>query len=315
MGWKASQGETILSAVGRTPLVQLSRLPKAGGGQVWAKLEMFNPTGSYKDRMALGMIEGAEARGELRPGMTVVERTGGSTGASLALACAVKGYRFKVVSSDVFAQAKLATMRAFGAEVTVVHGPEGGLTPELMEDMRLEVERIVAEDGAYFTDQFNNADAVRGYEPAGDEIIDQLGRPPDAFCAAVGSAGFLMGVGRALKQASPDVRLVALEPAASPVLSGGAPGAHGIEGVGVGYVPPHYEPEIVDSVMALEEEEAVETALAMARQEGIFAGISSGLNVAAACRLAVEMGPDQVIVTTAVDSGLKYLDGDVFDAR
>jgi cysteine synthase A len=303
---------TALSAIGRTPLVRLARLPPAGGGQVWVKLESFNPTASYKDRMALGMIEGAERRGELKPGMTVVERTGGSTGSSLALVCAVKGYRFKVVSSDAFAEAKLATMRALGAEVIVVPSQTGGVTSELMEAMRLEVERIVTEDGAYWTDQFHNQDALTGYEPAGEEIVEQLGQPPQAFCAGVGTAGFLIGAGRGLKRASQAVRIVALEPAESAVLSGGPSGSHGVEGIGVGFVPPHYDPGMVDRVLTIPEAEAVETARALARREGIFAGISSGLNVAAACRLAAEMRPEQVVVTVAVDSGLKYLDGELF---
>jgi cysteine synthase A len=304
---------TPLSAIGRTPLVRLTHLPQEDGARVMVKLEAFNPTGSYKDRMALGMIEGAERRGELRPGMTVVERTGGSTGSSLALVCAMKGYPLKVVSSDAFSQAKLATMRALGAELTVIPSPSGGLTPQLMEQMKREVDRIVAEDDAYYTDQFNNPDALAGYEPAGDEIVTQLGRPPDVFCAAVGTAGFLMGAGRALKRADAAVKIVALEPSESAVLSGGTPGSHGIEGVGVGFVPPHYDAQLVDDVMALSESEAAATARELARREGVFAGVSSGLNVAAACRLAARMNPNAVVATVAVDSGLKYLDGGLFD--
>jgi len=183
MGAEAPVGITALSAIGETPLVRLVRLPQSREAQVWVKLEMFNPTGSYKDRMALGLIEGAEARGELTPGRTVVERTRGSTGSSLALVCAVKGYPLKVVSSDAFSAAKLATMPALGAELIVVPSLDGGVTAELMEDMRCQVDRIVQDEDAFYTDQFNNPDSVVGYEPAGDEIIEQLGGPPDVFCA------------------------------------------------------------------------------------------------------------------------------------
>jgi cysteine synthase A len=181
-----------------------------------------------------------------------------------------------------------------------------------MENMRREVDRIVQIDDAYYTDQFNNPDAVLGYEPAADEIIEQLGGPPDVFCAGVGTSGFLTGVGRKLRRASSSVRVVALEPASSAVLSGGPPGSHRIEGIGVGFVPPHFDPDLVDQVMTVSEAEAAAMARTLARKEGIFAGFSTGLNVAAACRLAAEMAPEEVVVTVAVDSGLKYLDGDLF---
>jgi cysteine synthase A len=312
MGAEAPVGITALSAIGETPLVRLVRLPQSREAQVWVKLEMFNPTGSYKDRMALGLIEGAEARGELTPGRTVVERTRGSTGSSLALVCAVKGYPLKVVSSDAFSAAKLATMPALGAELIVVPSLDGGVTAELMEDMRCQVDRIVQDEDAFYTDQFNNPDSVVGYEPAGDEIIEQLGGPPDVFCAGVGTCGFLTGVGRRLRRASASVRVVAIEPANSAVLSGRPPGSHRIEGIGVGVVPPHFDPDLVDRVMTISEAEAVATARSLARREGIFAGFSSGLNVAAACRLAAEKSPSETVVTVAVDSGLKYLDGDLF---
>ncbi len=308
------RGKTALTAIGGTPLVQLTRLPHEGGAQVWVKLEMFNPTASYKDRMALSLIEAAEDRGELIPGRVVVERTGGSTGSSLALVCAVKGYPIKVVSSDPFSAAKLSTMEALGAELTVVPSHDGGVSAELMEDMRREVDRIVRSDDAYYTDQFNNPDAVLGYEPAADEIIDELGGHPDVFCAGVGTSGFLTGVGRKLRRGSSSVRVVAVEPASSAVLSGGAPGSHRIEGIGVGFVPPHFDPDLVDQVMTVSEAEAAAMARTLARKEGIFAGFSTGLNVAAACRLAAEMAPEQVVDTVAVDSGLKYLDGDLFRA-
>lgn len=303
---------SALHTVGKTPVVKLRKVVPYGCADVLVKLEFFNPTGSYKDRMALAMIEEPEKRGVLRPGMTVVEYTGGSTGSSLAFVCAVKGYRFKVVCSDAFAQEKLATMRAFGAELELVPSKGGKITPDLIPRMIKRAEAIAREDDTYATDQFNNKDAITGYANIGYELLKQVERPIDAFCAGVGTAGMIMGVARAFREADTATRIVALEPASSPVISTGVPGTHHVEGIGVGFVPPHYDREIIDEIRTVNEEEAGEMARRLAEEEGIFAGKSSGLNVAGAVRLGRELGPGYTVVTVAVDTGLKYLQGGLF---
>jgi cysteine synthase A len=302
---------SVLDTIGRTPLVRLQKLVPAGHAEVWVKLEYFNPTGSYKDRMALAMIEGAERRGALAAGMTVVEFTGGSTGSSLAMVCAVKGYRFHAVSSDAFAQEKLDTMRAFGAELDVL--PNGGVvTPELFPRMRARVQEILETPGTFWTDQFHNADALDGYARIGTEILDQLGGAPSAFVGAVGTAGMLMGVSRALRDTDPNARIVALEPESSPALTQGRGGTHRVEGIATGAVPPHYDRLLVTEARAVSEAEARALARRLAAEEGIFAGTSSAVNVLGALRLAAELGAGQRVVTAAVDTGLKYLAGDLF---
>jgi cysteine synthase A len=303
---------STLDAFGATPLVRLNRVVPEGCAKVVVKLEAFNPTGSYKDRMALAMIEGAERRGELRPGMTVVEYTGGSTGSSLAFVCAVKGYKLRIVTSDAFAPEKLATMRAFGAELTIIPSPSGKITPDLIPSMIAEAKRIAETEGAYWTDQFNNTDSVEGYRRIGDELLRQFDGPIDAFCAGVGTGGMLVGVSRALREAGCAARIVALEPASAAVISTGRPGAHHVEGVGVGFVPPLLTPGSYDEARGIDEGEARQMARRLARKEGIFAGTSTGLNVVGALRLARELGPGQTVATVACDSGLKYLHGDLF---
>ena len=226
--------ESVLHAIGNTPLVRLRRIVEPGSADVVVKLEYYNPTGSYKDRMALAMIEGAEARGALKPGMRVVEFTGGSTGSSLALVCAVKGYRFAPVSSDAFAKEKLDTMRAFGGDLIVVASDGGRITPPLFDRMRSEVHRLMQEPGTFWTDQFNNEDAITGYMGIGRELAEQTGGALHAFCGAVGTAGMLTGVSRALKAAGCDARIVALEPASAPMLTAGHGGAHRVEGIAPG---------------------------------------------------------------------------------
>lgn len=305
---------SILDAIGNTPLVRLQKIVPAESAEVWVKLEYFNPTGSYKDRMALAMIEEAEKRGDLRPGMRVVEYTGGSTGSSLAFVCAVKGYPFTVVSSDAFAQEKLRTMQAFGAELVLIPSREGGITPDLIPRMMARAEAIAAEGNAYWTNQFHNADSVIGYMGIGRELATQMAGPIDAFCGAVGTGGMLAGAAKGIREAGRDARIVALEPTASAVLSGGEAGAHHVEGIGVGFVPPLLEPSIYDEVRAIDEEEARSTARLLAREEGIFVGVSSGMNVAGALQLARDLGPGHAVVTVAVDTGLKYLSGGLFEA-
>ena len=304
--------ESILHAIGRTPLVRLRRIVEPGSADVLVKLEYYNPTGSYKDRMALAMIEGAEARGTLRPGMRVVEFTGGSTGSSLALVCAVKGYRFVAVSSDAFAKEKLDTMRAFGADLHVVASEGGRITPGLFDRMRAEVDRLRQEPDTFWTDQFHNEDAITGYMGIGHELVEQTGGVLHAFCGAVGTAGMLAGVSKALKAGGCSARIIALEPASAPILTEGHGGTHRVEGIAPGFVPPHLTPGVYDEARAVREEDARAMARRLAKEEGVFAGTSSALNVVAALQLARELGPGKVVATVAVDSGLKYLAGDLY---
>ncbi len=294
-------------------MVQLSRLVDDSCAEIWVKLEGANPTGSYKDRMALAMIEAAEADGRLRPGQLVVEYTGGSTGSSLAFVCAIKGYPLRIVSSDAFAAEKIRTMRAFGADVELLHSPQG-ITPDLIPAMRRRAAEIAAETGAFATDQFNNTDMVDGYRRLGEEILEQLAGPVAAFCSYVGTAGCFLGVTRALRAAAPQVQRVAVEPAESAVLSGGAPGTHHIEGGGIGSRPPQLDPASYDEVIAVPEAEAFAMARAAARAEGVFSGPSTGANLVAALALAKRLGPGQRVVTVQVDTGLKYLAGELYAA-
>ncbi len=310
--------QSVLNAIGNTPLVQLTRVVPAGAASVFVKLEYYNPTGSYKDRMALAMIEEAEKRGDLRPGMTVVEYTGGSTGSSLALICAVKGYHLKIVSSDAFSAEKLRTMQAFGAELVIVRSENGRITPDLIPRMMEKANEIAAQGGegsVYQTRQFHNPDARIGYAGIGREIVAQLDGRVDAFCGSVGTAGMLMGVGQVLRYEVPSARIIALEPASSAVISGQPAGTHRVEGMGVGFIPPLLQHDLYDEARPIEEAEARQMARRLACEEGVFAGTSSGLNVAAAVQLAIELGEGHQVVTVATDSGLKYLAGDLYQAE
>jgi len=302
----------ILDAIGNTPVVRLRKLVPPGGADVIVKLEYFNPTGSYKDRMARAMIEEAEKRGALRPGMRVVEYTGGSTGSSLAMVCAVKGYRFEPISSDAFAIEKIRTMQAFGAGVTLLPSEGGKITPALFDRFKQEIARRAAEPGTFYTDQLNNRDTIVGYRKIGEELLRQLGNGISAFCGAVGSGGMLIGVSRALREGGCRARIVALEPAESPVITEGVAGPHGIDGIGVGFWPPILSRDDFDEARALPEASARAMARRLAVEEGILAGTSTGLNVAAALELASELGEGATVVTVATDTGLKYLAGDLF---
>jgi cysteine synthase A len=301
-----------LSVIGDTPVVRLAHLADDRCAEVWVKMEAANPTGSYKDRMALAMIEAAEADGRLRPGQLVVEYTGGSTGSSLAFVCAVKGYPLRIVSSDAFAAEKIRTMRAFGAEVELIPSPDG-ITPDLIPAMMRRAAELTAQTGAFATDQFNNTDMVEGYRRLGEELLDQLPGPPiSAFCSYVGTAGCFLGVSRALAGALPTLHRVVVEPGESAVLSGGLPGIHHIEGGGIGHRPPQLHPADYDEVVAIPEAQAFETARQAARTEGIFSGPSTGANLAAAVSIAGRLGPGHRVVTVQVDSGLKYLTGQLY---
>ncbi len=301
-----------LSAVGATPMVRLERLPDPDGAQLWVKWEGANPTGSMKDRMALGLIEDAERRGELRPGMTVVELTGGSTGSSLAMVCGPRGYRTLFVTSDAVSIEKRRAMTALGAGLEVLESGGGGITPELVQRSLERVEVLAADPDTYWTNQFGNPANALGYRELGREILD-AGRV-DAFVMGVGTGGCITGVATAFEEAGADARVIAVEPAASRNLSGGPMAGHGIEGIGLGFVPETYEPGRVDGIEAVTDEEAFATARALATEEGLFAGPSSGANVAAALRVAAGLGPDRRVVTLLCDTGLRYLDHELFAA-
>lgn len=302
---------SVLDTIGSTPVVRLQRLVAPGSADVVVKLEYFNPTGSYKDRMALAMIAGAERRGTLKPGMRVIEYTGGSTGSSLAMVCAMKGYEFQALASDAFSVEKLNTMRAFGAGLEVIQSDGGKVTPALFDKLKARTAELLKEPDTFWTDQFNNDDALEGYAGIGRELAEQLERI-DAFVGAVGSGGMLVGVSQALKAAGSRARIIAIEPATSPLLTTGKGGPHRVEGTAPGFWPPHLKKDSYDEARAVDEETGRAIARRAAREEGIFAGTSSGLNIAAALDLARELGPGKVVATVAVDTGLKYLAGDLY---
>jgi cysteine synthase len=306
-----SQRPGALSGIGRTPIVQLSALAGPDDAEVWVKLEAANPTGSYKDRMALAMIEGAERRGTLAPGQTVVEYTGGSTGSSLAFVCAVKGYPLRIVTSNAFSAEKLRTMAAFGAHLEIIDSPNG-IHPGLIPAMRERAAEIVEHERAFPTDQFNNRDALDGYRLIGDEILGQLHGRIDALCAYVGVGGCLVGMAESLRSRWPDLLRVVVEPSESAVVGGGVAGTHRIEGGGVGFVPPHLRPSTFDRTESVSTADAFAMARRAARAEGIWTGPSGGANLVAALRLAAELGPGHRVVTVQPDSGVKYLAGDLY---
>jgi cysteine synthase A len=301
----------MLGAIGNTPIVRLTRLPEADSAEIWVKLESYNPTGSYKDRMALAMIEGAERSGRLRPGQTVVEYTGGSTGSSLAFVCSVKGYPLRIVTSDAFAIEKTRTIEALGADVELISSPEG-ITPELIPRMMERAAEIVEEVDGFATDQFNNQDMIEGYRAMGREILEQLDGPPDAFCSYIGTAGCFLGVTRELRSSVPDMLRVGVEPAESAVLSGGPRGTHHIEGGGAGFWPPLLGKEDLDEVIPISDADAFALARRAASEEGLISGPSTGANLAAATVLAKRLGAGKRVVTAQVDSGLKYLAGPLY---
>jgi len=304
---------TPLSAIGNTPLVKLQKIVPKGCADIYVKLEYLNPTGSYKDRMALSIIEQAEQRGDLRPGMTVVECTGGSTGTSLSFICAVKGYAFTVVSSDAFAPEKLHTMKVFGANLLIEPSKGGVSTPDLVPRMLARAAKIASADDTFPTVQFENVDALIGYEGLGKELISQVPGKIDSFCACVGSGGMLMGVASVLFSAGFDTKIIAVEPKSSPFLTEGRTGPHSVDGVAPGFRPPLLQESLLDGALSVEESKARSMARQLARDEGIFAGTSTGMNVTAAIELAAELGPGKSVVTVACDSGMKYLAGNLFD--
>ena len=302
----------MLETIGNTPLVRLRKIVPSSSAEIWLKIEGTNPTGSYKDRMALAMIQGVEEKGLIDSKTSILECTGGSTGSSLAFVCAVKGYKFTIISSDAYAKEKLDSMRAFGATVLVEPSRDGVITPDLWPRMINRAKGLVNKGGYIYLDQFNNKHAPLGYETMGMEIVAQIQKPIDVFCGAVGTAGMIMGVGTVIRSKNPSAKIVALEPASSPVLCGGEPGPHSIDGTASGFVPPLFSREVVTEVRALPESEARVMAGRLAREEGIFAGTSTGLNVVAALKLAQEVGKGGTVVSTACDTGFKYLNGTLY---
>ncbi|KAF7554944.1 hypothetical protein G7Z17_g2565 [Cylindrodendrum hubeiense] len=307
--------DNVLDTIGNTQCLQLQRVVPDGHARVFIKLESLNPTGSYKDRMARSIIEEAERRGDLRPGMTVVEATGGSTGSSLAFVCAIKGYAFRVVSSDAFAQEKLLTMSAFGSTVELIKSPTGKITSDLIPSMRERAREIASQDGCYLADQFNNQDVLVGYESLGRELVEQLPGGIDGFCGAVGGAGMVMGVSKVLKSTWPECRVIILEPGSAPIITEGRAGTHGVEGIGIGFVPPLLDKKSYDEAWAVSEVEARIMCRRLAKEEGILVGTSTGLNVVAAIALAGRLGPEKTVVTVACDTGLKYMRGGLFTSE
>jgi cysteine synthase len=305
----------ILSAIGNTSLVQLRKVVPRDCAGIFVKLEWENPTGSMKDRMAQAMILRAEEDGRLRPGDTVVEYTGGSTGTSLALLCAAKGYRLRIVTSDAFSLEKRDHMAALGAELTLAPSEGGVTTKKLILDMIEAARKLSEEPHTYWTDQLNNRDNIAGYFPLGEEIWTQTKGEIDAFVHCVGTAASSRGVASVLKRHRAGIRIVAVEPAESSVLMGAPSGPHKIEGVGIGYTPPLWNATLVDEIQAVKTDDAKEMARRLAREEALFAGTSSGANVLAAIEVGKRLGPGAKVVTLLVDSGLKYLSTDVYRRR
>jgi cysteine synthase len=306
---------TVLDLIGGTRLLPLQRVVPAGSARILIKLEYENPTGSMKDRMALAMVEAAQADGRLLPGGSVVEYTGGSTGVSLAFVCAAKGIPLQIVTSEAFSQEKRDHMQALGATLTLVPSPTGGTTKALTLAMIETARNLAAAPGCYWTDQLNNTDQVTSYTKLGEEIREQAGGNVSAFVQSVGTGGSLRGTATCLRAHDDAVRIVAVEPAESAVLSGGPSGSHKIEGTGIGFVAPLWLPGLADEIQTVTTDEAMATARRLARQEGIFAGTSTGANVTAALRVAGRLGPGHTVVTVAVDSGMKYLSTALYGRR
>lgn len=303
---------SVLDAIGNTSMVQLRRVVPPDCARIFVKLEWENPTGSMKDRMANAVIASAEAAGRLKPGYTVIENTGGSTGASLALVCAARGYSIHIVTSDAFSREKRAQMAALGAKLTLVPSEGGKTTKKLILEMIETARELSREPRTIWTDQLNNTDTIGGYHALGDEIWAQTDGHVDAFVHSVGTGASSRGTVMALRRRHPRLKFYAVEPTESAVLGGGQPGPHNIEGVGIGYTPPLWDPSLADGVIPVPTDDAKAMTRRLAREEALFAGTSSGANVVAAIEVGRQLGPDASVVTLMVDSGLKYVNTDVF---
>lgn len=307
--------KNALHGIGNTSLVALRRIGVTGGARILLKLESENPTGSMKDRMALAMITAAEADGRLHTAGSVVEYTGGSTGVSLSFICAVKGYPLHIVTSNAFAREKLDHMELLGARLQIIRSDSGRMTERLTRDMVDAAAVLAKEPGTFWTDQLQNTDQITAYHAMAEEIWDQTGGRVDGFVQCVGTAASVRGIGEGLRTHNADVQIVAVEPAESAVLSGGPTGAHKIDGVGAGFVVPLWRDDIADHIERVSTEEAVGMAIRLAREEGLFAGTSTGANVVAALRLAERLGTDATVVTVMCDTGMKYLSTAAFCAH
>jgi len=306
--------DAVLSgSVGNTPLVQLDKVVPDDHGTVWLKVESVNPTGSYKDRMAVAVLGRAIQRGDVKPGDRVVEYTGGSTGTSLAYVAARLGLRFVAVSSDAFSEEKLRSMRAYGAEVIIEESQDGAITPELIARMKDRAHQLASEEGCFYTDQFASPDVLAGYEPMGAEIAEQTDGVIDVICGGVGTGGALMGAANGLEAKGVQLDVIALEPTQSPLLTTGVGGPHRVEGIGVGFEPPFLDRTRCADIRTVDETFAMDMCRRLAAEEGLLCGTSTGLNVCAAIKLAKELGPGSSVVTLNCDSGLKYLSGRLFD--
>jgi cysteine synthase A len=306
------KNSSVLAGIGNTPLVELTSIVPRGSARVFIKLEWANPTGSMKDRMAKAAIEAAESDGRLERGGTVVEYTAGTTGISLAFVCAAKGYNIEIVFSDAFSDEKRRTMQAFGARINDVRSDGGKINEALIKEMIRTAAALSERPGHWYCDQLRNHDAIAGYLPLGFEIWQQTGGKVTAFVHSVSTAHSIHGVTQALWSKNRDIRIVAVEPAESAVLSGGPSGSHKIEGIGIGFIPPLWQPKMVNEIKPVSTADAKAMARRLAREEGIFAGASTGANVVAALRVAEELGAGASVVTLAVDSGLRYLSTDVY---
>ncbi len=300
-------------AIGKTPLIKLEKIVEPGSADIYVKFEGANPTGSMKDRMAFAMIEGAERRGQLKPGGKVVEYTGGSTGSSLAMICAMKGYKAHFVSSDAFSEEKLRTMKAFGAELEIFPSENRSITAALIASMIARARELAEEPGNFWTDQFNNIDNRNAYHQMADEVVGELGTNIDEFIMGVGTGGSFSGNAERLKDRCPAIHCTAIEPFFVRALSGGEiSGKHKLEGIGAGFVPAICRLDLADDIFAVKDEDAIETTRQLARREGIFGGTTAGANVWVALRKARELGRGKKVVTIIPDTGLKYLNGEVY---
>lgn len=302
----------LLASIGHTPLIRLTNVVPKNSAEVWVKYEGNNPTGSYKDRVALGVIKKAMARGDLKAGDRICEYTGGSTGTSIAFVSSVLGLKFTAVSSSVFASSKLQAMRTYGAEIVLEESSDGTLNPELFQRMKDRVQEISSQSGSYYFDQFGSPDIRPSYTAIGVEIADEMDGAIDAVCSAVGTAGSLMGTVDGLAQRGIKPDIYALEPLQSPLLTTGKGGGHLVEGIALGFIPPFLDMNVIKEARAIDQEAGFEMCRRLSKEEGVLAGGSTGLNVVAALGLAQELGAGKRIVTLGCDNGIKYLGGHIY---
>ena len=304
--------QNVIAGIGNTPLILLQKIVPERSANIFVKLEWANPTGSMKDRMAMAVIEKAAASGKLNPGDTVVEYTAGTTGVSLAFVCAAMGYKFHAAFSDAFSEEKRRTMLAFGAKITDVISDNKKITATLINEMIATAKKISEQPGHWWCDQLNNEDAAKGYHSLGEEIWQQMNGKLDAFVHCASTAHSIHGTTEILWKHDKNIHIAAVEPDESAVLSGRPTGSHKIEGIGLGFIPPLWHPELVNEILTVTTDDAKNMARRLAKEEGIFAGTSSGANVVAALRVAERLGKGKNVVTLMVDSGLRYLSTDVY---